>query len=110
MTLPTDEVMSLLLAVVTGQEIAPVDGVLTVALPTRDGSTHVITNVDAELDALEARGWVVIGDERPEATEQGCYALRLWLKRRFRIALAGFTGLAITNVSRTKGSAGVTNH
>lgn len=85
MTLPDDSVMSLLLAVVTGEPIAPADGVLTVTLPARDGSAHVVTNVDAQLDALEARGWVVIGDDRPEATEQGLYSLELWIRRKFKL-------------------------
>jgi hypothetical protein len=86
--------MYLLLAIELGQKLAPTpDGRLAIDVPihTSDGAggeiirneSVVIPSLDDGLAALEALGWVEIGDGEatpPTVTWKGKYGLRRWME------------------------------
>lgn len=87
MDFPGDETMLLLLAIQTGEPLAPHGDGLAMTLPHRADGEEVVEGVDADLDALEARGWVSVETDQPTLTEQGRYALGLWFKRRRKVRI-----------------------
>lgn len=82
MTFPEQpDVMLLLLALLTGQKLDADGGALTLEVPGVPEPVAIPSLPDA-LDALEARHWVRIEEAGPYVTDQGRYAVKLWLKRR----------------------------
>lgn len=80
---PGTETMFVLLSLAAGDHARVRDGRLDLDLPHVNGGVKVLEDVLDHYDALESRGWVT-GDDPPQLTEQGHYALRRWLAKRGR--------------------------
>jgi hypothetical protein len=74
---PDDDMMLLLAGVWAGGDLEPRGAELVLRNPRRNAERTVDP---AHLDALESRGWVVIGAEFAEVTAAGEYWLRKWFR------------------------------
>lgn len=80
MTWPPKSVMDLLLDICAGQEIDPVDGILTTVRDTPRGPKRMTYDND-ELDALESRGWITLDGPTAKATDKGYYAIERFIEK-----------------------------
>lgn len=90
MTFPCRDTMCLLLAVCAGHPPAVDGDRLVCRLPLPGGATHTVNDVVNEYAELESRGWIT-GDDPPQATEQGRYALERWFKQNHGVKLKAST-------------------
>lgn len=74
---PPDSAMALLASIHIGNGVGVDRGELVIPDPT--GAPVLLRHDPADLDALESRGWLVIGDDAARATDRGVYWLRRWL-------------------------------
>lgn len=83
--------MALLVSIHTGNGVGVDRGELVIPDPT--GAPVLLVHDPADLDALESRGWLAIGDE-VRATERGVYWLRRWAQAKPELRrVAGRQGL-----------------
>lgn len=85
MTYPPDGTMCLLCGLWVGGELVVRDGRLWLE---SDGLGEPLPVTGEALDELETRGWVVITEAGPDATEAGGYWLRRWFTARGKRTVA----------------------
>lgn len=89
---PPDSAMALLASIHIGNGVGVDCGELVIPDPT--GAPMLLRHDPADLDALESRGWIAIGDDAARATDRGVYWLRRWAQAKPELRrVAGRQGL-----------------